>query len=245
MDAAPRYDTDTDLSRVGLPHLPGCQAEDAGQVDRAVRHINATYHRRKLGLALDLGEYLLDTFFGGSSEAFKRYGDSHVSYRSLARHPDLRVSHSFLYVCVMVTVQSRVLPPDVLRSTLTVTHYKHLLAVKDTPTKVALARRAASQGWSTRRLMQAVAEWQTTQGARRRPGRPRLSMVEKSANLVSRGTRLLPQPDGVRDQVQTLTDDQVAALVRQLGPAMDRTQRLWDALIDEAALRGVEVAARA
>ena len=55
--------------------LPGEYDEDTLLVDQAVDDINALLIRRGLETTLEVGEYLVRTFFGGSIEAHQERSD--------------------------------------------------------------------------------------------------------------------------------------------------------------------------
>ena len=55
-----------------------------------------------LSLTRAIGEYLIDTFFGGDPSEFHRRGTGHASFGTLATHADLSASASTLWRLVAV-----------------------------------------------------------------------------------------------------------------------------------------------
>jgi hypothetical protein len=130
---------------------PGASEEE--RVEAAVRWINrkvqSTVH---FGL-LQIGYYLLNTFFGGSvEEALSRNPHKQHSFRRLCRRPDLLISSTHLVSSVKLVVQEKQLGEDRDFQKLAVSHKIALLGVGSLETKRALARRAAGEGLSVRAL---------------------------------------------------------------------------------------------
>jgi len=124
---------------------------DQALVERAVCDLNHIYTTKALQTACLIGEYVINRFFGGDVEAFRRGSCEHASFRALSKHQDLRFSPTYLWTAVAVVGQIRELPED-LAQCLSLSHHRLLLPLKDASVKVALARMAVKQNLSKREL---------------------------------------------------------------------------------------------
>jgi hypothetical protein len=121
--------------------LAGESTHDTSLVEGSVAYINTVYATKTLETARDIGTHLIDTYFGGDHAAFKAKGKSHVSFRQLAEHKDLRVKYGFLWNAVAVVEQLKLLPTDIAEA-LPFSHHKLLLPVKSEADKLKLAQEA-------------------------------------------------------------------------------------------------------
>ena len=137
------------------PSLPGELTVDEDAVDAAVAQLNQIHDTRKLELALALGSCVIDTFFGGDLEAFRRRGKGHQTFQALAQRGDLKPTYRFLLTSVAVLAQFEQMPSEVGRS-LSLTHHKLLLPLEEPADKAALATTAVEKGLSTRELEREV-----------------------------------------------------------------------------------------
>jgi hypothetical protein len=158
-------------------------------VRTAVELVNDLHEAAASQGASAIGDYLLKTFFGDDPAALEAGRRSHVSYRRLARHPDLRVSGAYLNTAVRVAAQRRVLPGD-LRERLSYTQHKALLGVHDAALKEQLARRALSEAWPGERLREEASA--TARAALpSRGGRPPSPPLLKAARRTARSAAAL------------------------------------------------------
>lgn len=121
------------------------------EADEVVRHVNRLVAKRSLDAALELGTYLLQQFFDGRPEVFSARRGRLKSYKALAAHPGLHVSHTHLHYCLRVVVQVGQMPERLWRP-LSLSHHKKLLTVDDPRLRDLWAERAINMGWSARRL---------------------------------------------------------------------------------------------
>lgn len=159
---------------VGPAELPGGVAMDEGMLDQAVQDLNNIYSVKGLETAKSIGDYVVDSFFGGDLAQARKSGKKHVSYRALAKREDLLVSYSFISNSVALLEQLKQLPEDV-SSSLTWTHHKLLLPVKNEKTKLKLAKRAVNKGLTKRALgdeVRAAREMEKGSDGRGRPTLP-------------------------------------------------------------------------
>ena len=146
--------------------LPGEELVDAQLLDEAVADLNQIYTTKALETARLIGKYILERFFGGDLNAFRSQGRRHVSFRMLAARPDLKFSYTYLWTCVAVVEQFDNLPHD-LAEALPLSHHRMLLPIRDPQKKVALAKRAVTEGLSKRAFAEAIRPRRTPKGSKR------------------------------------------------------------------------------
>lgn len=151
--------------------------------DSSVQKVNRLANSRGLDGAEELGRFVLDTYFQGSPERFRREGKGNPAFRLLVDSPKLAASYSLLYYSVAVTEQLDQLPAEVGRA-LSFSHHKLLLPVKDPRTKEAFARKALSDELSVRGLRDLVATHRQRQRTKVRRGRPPLPDFVKSLHRL-------------------------------------------------------------
>jgi hypothetical protein len=166
--------------------LPGGTVIDSLALDRAVIKIAGIYTKRGLETAISIGRYVLDTFFAGDFESFRREGKKHVTFRALAERSDLCVSHSFIWYAVAVLEQLQTLPVEIGWA-LQFSHHKLLLPLKDREIKVRLAREAVVEKMSKRTLADRIRELRRDSSVFSRAGRPPLPAFVKGLTQVKRG----------------------------------------------------------
>jgi len=187
-------------------------------VDHAVAWLNGAVNRRGLDLARDVHGYLLETFFGGSYEAFSDVnGLKPQSFVALCAREDLTLSHATLYSLVRVGEQLKVLPHEVAEA-LTVRHHRALLPLADVTEKRELAERAAAEGWTASELEAAV----RGQRPESRRGRRPLPTAVKEVRALRRTIDVPLDTDGL--------DDLTPELRRELEDALARVEARLEAL---------------
>lgn len=202
--------------------LRGEEAVDASLVAEAVQHINGVHNEKGLETAREIGEYLFARFFAGSFEAFRSKGKKHASFRALAEHPDLTVSHTTLWYSVAVLDQLRQLPADI-GGALPMSHHRLLLPVKDEQAKLELAREAVQAKLGKRELEERIRQAkqiESTDGPR--PGRPPLPSWAKSMGSIQRAVNAAAA-DPIEDHdVATQGTDRIAQRLAEVDAAMER-----------------------
>jgi len=193
--------------------LPGEVQPDAALVDTAVEQINRLYIAKGLETAQVIGEYVLETFFGGDPSAFRDREGGHASFRALASRDDLHVSHVWLWRAVSVVEQLRQLPAEV-GSNLPFTHHTLLLPIKSERAKLRLAKRAAEKGWTKRKLDAEVRKVRDKEKQNPNAGRPRLPRFVKTLNKLG---RLLADPAEAFGDLDAIESMEPAQAQRLLG----------------------------
>ena len=187
--------------------LPGELAADLALLDQAVQDINRIYTQKGLETVLALGQYVLDTFFGGAATAFQSRGGDHLTFRELAHREDLHVSYATLWRAVGVVEQYARLPEPVARA-LPPTHHTLLLPLKDDQKKTELARKAVDRGWSKAELEREVKKAK----GRSKVGRPTLPRFVKTLHRWDRFLENEADAFGDLEAVDALDADEAQAL---------------------------------
>jgi hypothetical protein len=67
------------------------------KVDRIVRQLNTICKAATFDFAMAVGKLIVDSFYAGDLDAWRSRGIKNVSFRRLAKHPDLPMSATALY----------------------------------------------------------------------------------------------------------------------------------------------------
>ena len=171
--------TDTPPQTTSLTTLPGETELDPLSLDEVVADLNRIYTTQGMETVRIVGEYVLERFFEGDSEAFRQRSKKHVTFRQLAERDDLQMSYSFVWKSVAVVDQLRLLPLDVALS-LPMSHHVALLPLKDATEKVRLAQAAADEGLGRDALLARVKAARLASGGASKVGRPPLPAFVKA-----------------------------------------------------------------
>ena len=169
--------------------LPGEAEADESLIDQAVDELNRRYAVKGLETMRAIGEYVIQYFFDGDPDNFREKGKKHVSFRELAKHPNLRVSYNFIWNAVSVVDQMRLLPENIAEA-LPPSHHKLLLPIKSEKKKVALAEKAVEKGLSKRDLEKEVAKVREKEKGDSRAGRPPLPAFVKGLTRLKKAVDL-------------------------------------------------------
>ena len=205
----------------------GADEVDERLLDEVVDYVNRRYAARGLELARELGEYLVDAFFGGDPDAFADEG-THASWRALAQRDDLAVPHTRLWYSVAILRQLRELGP--IGESLGVSHHRRLLGVRDVDAKKALAKRAARERLTVQQLDRAVAAHYRRQSTPKRRGRPRLPGWVKALRRLPKLVE--PLGDGVpsAEDVDDLGARRMREILENLEEPLERLIAARDAI---------------
>ena len=203
----------------------GDTASDDGRIERAVRHINGLHEASSLNLALAVGRYVLDLFFGGDIEQFRfRNPWKRTHLRSLVRHPDLLLSRSTLHRYVCISGQYGLLDPQIAGA-LSVSAHRALLPLRDPDDLQEVAGQAVAERWTVVQISEAVRERLGPKGGGGRPPRP------AARQLVDRLERALDA--ALMEQVVTgglagLGEDEALEYVERLRVSLAKIANLQD-----------------
>jgi hypothetical protein len=155
-------------------------------IGAVVAEVNRLHLQGGLQTARAIGQYLIDTCFGGDAARIHDKARHPHSFRELSQRDDLTVSATFLYYAVAVTEQMALLPADVV-DTLSFTSQRALLAVPHVAEKTALARQSLQRGWTTRELQEVVKARAPSSNA----GRPKTPDFVRALRLLDEAVALL------------------------------------------------------
>lgn len=175
-------------------------AVDQKVIDDAVQHLNGLYARKGLEVAIEVGEYVLQMFYGGDLDAYRAKGAQNKSLRALTKRADLMVPYAFIWHSLAVLHQLRQLPADI-RSALPMSHHRLLLSVKDDEMKAELARKAIDEKLSKRDLAAEVKS--ATEAARkgRKRGAPALPPWAKGLSTALNAVKKVARHDVTPEEV--------------------------------------------
>lgn len=222
--------------------LPGEEQADEELIARAVEDLNRIHRESALQLALQMGEYLLATFFAGDLSRFHQRSGSHVSFRRLAASNDLQFSPSFLYTSVAIVEQLEQLPPT-LAEQLPLSHHRLLLPVKDPSLKSKLALRAVRSGLSKRELAQEVKAARRRPGLAR-PGRPVLPETVKRLNQMRRSVNALLEMKASALDFDDYSPRKARELITELMSELEEVSEVLAQLHEKVRARPGRAAAR-
>lgn len=202
---------------------------DLERIEAAVHFINLRTAEAGVGLAREVGEYVLEAFFAGD---FGRFSDPRrnkpLSFRRLLERQDLLLPPTTIYTFVRVARQLAELPAEAAER-LSLSHHRALLSVRDPREKVALARRAAAEGWSKVELERRVRTQQPRNPRGRKP-------VPAYIKATSRITRVLDEAfaeEAAADDLRGVGEEHLRATLEQIEQSLIRLQWL-QATVEQA-----------
>ncbi|TVQ96392.1 MAG: hypothetical protein EA398_15995 [Deltaproteobacteria bacterium] len=190
----------------------------------AVSDINAIYAAKGLEMARALGNYVVETFFGGDLDRFHDRGRGHATFRALAGREDLQVAYTTIWYAVAVLDQLRQLPEDIAGA-LPLSHHKLLLPVRDAALKVELAERAVAERLSSRALAEVIRDARPrTSGPR--VGRPPLPAFVKGLTRLRRAVEVATAEPVDEAALQALPEEERAAMRAEFDAHIEALQAL-------------------
>ena len=207
------------------PPLQGEESLDPVLLDRAVAEINRIYASKGLETARTIGNYVVETFFGGELDAFHQREKRHTTFRALAEREDLHVAYNTIWYSVAVLEQLRLLPESIAEA-LPLTHHKLLLPVNDASAKVDLARRAIEEGLSSRDFAQVVKKACMVKKGETRGGRPPLPAFAKAITRLQQVVELATSEEVSADSFVHYSTDVARELVANMDQQIARLVEL-------------------
>ena len=167
--------------------LPGEIEADEALIAATIAEINTAWTTGQVTSASQVGELVVNAFFGGDAANARLRGKRHVSFKALAEHESLKMSATTLWYCVKMFEQLPLLG-EAVASQLTMAHHKLLLHVADIDLRRRLASEAAAAGQTVPQLTTAIGNTRTApaDGDAARAGRPALPAAVKNMNLVKK-----------------------------------------------------------
>lgn len=152
------------------------------EINEVVQWINSKVNTSVHKACVEIGNYLLGKFFGGSVESFRSHNpNKNASMRALAQREDLPLSVTSLYNYIGLAIQQKEIGGQVeAYKELGHTHKILMLPLKDTEKKSKLAEKAVKDGLSSRKFKELVDEARKAEVGETTRGRP-----EKNAILFT------------------------------------------------------------
>lgn len=213
--------------------LPGERKLDKRLIDEIIEDVKLEYLARVLEFHHQLGRRILDDFFDGDLAAFGDRGKKHVSYNKLTERleQELGLKRTAVWYAVRLVEQFQVLP-DVLASSLPMSHHRLLLHVPDGTLRLRLAEKAYEKGWSKRKLEAEIKKKRKKDGRGRKP----LPNFVKTVHAWNRAFTEATAFDGLDDDsIATLDETEVSKLYSDLASIKKKCTELQDALQGQAA----------
>ncbi len=208
-------------------------------LDRFVARLETLGRYAQLRHALEVGQLLVDTFFGGDVEAyFDRSSSKGRSFNSLvARRSEalarLGLSAATLRGYIKVWNCWQQLPAD-QRKGLQLSHFRQLAQLGDASSREQLAAQSRQQGWSVRELSRAVKAEQDSAVASRPVHRTRRRNAEVRLRQVVQQAQALDKIEGVLSTtLPTWTPSQRTRFASEIDEAIAQLRRLQAKLGDE------------
>lgn len=145
------------ICRESSKNLSGSSTIDEKLLSKAVSELNAIYVSKGIETARSIGTYVINTFFEGDIDLFRKKNKKHPTFRALASRDDLAFAFNTIWYSVAVLEQFRHLPKNIAES-LSLAHHKLLLPVEDIETKKRLAQRAVIEKMSSREFAETIRE---------------------------------------------------------------------------------------
>jgi hypothetical protein len=197
-------------------------------LDEAVDRINRIFVRQGVEVALDVGRYVLDTFFDGDPDRVGDRGKDSPTFQALSAREDLRMRPGWIWRAVRLVVQLQALP-EAAATELPYTHHTLLLPIHSEDAKAELAQLAIDEGLSTREFEAKVKEARRAEKTDKRGGRKPLPAFVKTIRKVG---RLVQDDDlwGDQEGIDDLDPEGAEVLYRAVTSMKLRCEELQKAL---------------
>lgn len=200
------------LDKQGAELSRASHAKDDRLVSRVVLQLNALCKRATFDFAIGVGKLIIDSFYSGRLDAWRNHGAKGISFRKLAKHPDLPMSPAALYRSVAIYELAERLSIDGERRVST-SHLRLLLPLRGDE-QARLLRLAEANAWSVSRLELEIASSVKVVERRQRGGRKRRSRLRKAIEVLEKcideSSRVLETED------EKLSQDTARSVVEKL-----------------------------
>jgi hypothetical protein len=223
---------------VGEPAVPSLRRQtkaalDSELIDRTILRLNALCRRTTMDFALAVGGVVVDTLHSGNLELWRATGFKGVSFRALARHPDLPMSPAALCRSVAIYELSHRL--EIRRWKRISTSHVRLVLPLEHAEQARLLELADAQSWSVSRLNEEVAQLPHNGPPSKKGGRTRGSRLRRTLKILARCISDL-------ETLSTLEQEEISLETAQtLQDAIPRLRDFWRKL--EVSATGSERAA--
>ena len=174
-------------------------------IDEVAHTIRDMHRAAGLQFACDVGQLVLDRFYGGDLDLLRKTGPKCVSFQKLARHPELPMSAAVLHQAVAVFELTERLRVVYTCKRLGVSHVRAVLNLPE-DTQVRLLKRAEQAGWTVEKI-EDEARRARQRDPRRRGGRPPLPPVVKATRAIRRQVDQASSLFSRDDDLRNLAED--------------------------------------
>jgi len=220
---------------------PTVEVVDMKLVDKACRDITAIVQKTFFKGMTEVGDYILDNFYGGDVDAARAHNPAkETSYRVLTEKCGTQafpVSKSWLNGAVGLAIMDRMLAKQSKAyDQLSPTHKLRLLPLGEPKKVIQFAEKAIKKNLSTRALQQLVAEERANlpkSGLGRKPKNPIIKSLDRAAKtftLDGGAKRSFRKSD-----VNALSDEEVSDALKSATNLMTKLQDLVNKLEERTA----------
>jgi hypothetical protein len=196
-------------------------------IDRAILRLNALCRRATMDFALAVGKVVVDTLHLGSLESWRAAGVKGVSFRALARHPDLPMSPPALCRSVAIYELSHRLEIRQWKR-ISISHVRLVLPLEHAE-QARLLQLADSQSWSVSRLDEEVAQL-PRKALSPKGGRARGSRLRRTLNILARCINDLETLSTLQVEISTEARQSLCEAIPELRDICRKLDSLSDAL---------------
>lgn len=213
------------------PALPGEAAINEELLVAATSEINRLHVEGSVETTRRIGSYILDTFFDGDIERFRRRQKRHATYLALCSCEQLQLTVSAMWYAVNLVKQLEELQHEI-GTGLPLSHHRLLSHVHDSDMKRELAEAAVHEQLSVKSLSARITAQRASLAMSTRRGRPPAPVVSKLL------TRIRALSAFVREQTLNIEQHDAEAMLagieeaeRELDVVAEYLDNLRDALI--------------
>jgi hypothetical protein len=174
-------------------------------VDRVVGQLNEICKVATLEFSISVGRLIIDSFYRGDCERWRKRGTKQASFRKLSRHPELPMSAVALYRSVAIYELSQRLGMSDWKH-VCATHLRLVLPLPEEEQE-KLLKLAETNTWSIRRLDEEVSLVRKERPRDRRGGRKRASPAKRIIRSLERDLDELQNFVGVDGQGKPTPED--------------------------------------
>ena len=186
-------------------------------IDEVVAEINSQVRLAPLELAMKIGKLLIDKFYSGNFDAWRKKGIKDNSFRKLSEREDLEISPAALYRSVSVyEMFERIGGVSTLKH-LKASHYYAVLGLTDKQQK-RLLKRAESQTWPVRKI---ESEAKKVRKKRGKGGRKPIPQFVKSIHQIQ---KFVNQPQKMFDGINK-ADELKPEKIKELCVTLEKIQK--------------------
>jgi hypothetical protein len=196
---------------MGSLDAPQCSKKEAPvalekdhDVEEVVRLLNGMCKAATLAFTISVGSLIINKLYAGSCRAWHHRGPKTLSFRRLARHPDLPMSAGSLYRCVAIYEMCQRLALENYKHVST-SHLRLILPLKDDD-QARLVNDIELHRWPVQRLREHLESLSLPRSPRSRGG------GRKPRSNLRRAQQILSKCAGLFEELAKLQNDSMTPL---------------------------------